>query len=70
MVDLATKLGYKAIICLNTSPVTQHISVNDLGYTRLKTLQVNKYVSTRTKKKVFPIANDDIVATIDAKFLQ
>ena len=70
MVDLATKLGYKAIICLNTNPVTQHVAVNELGYKRLKTIQINKHVSSRTNKLAFPVANDDIVVTVDANFLQ
>ena len=69
MVDLANKNGYKAIICLNSSPVTQHLAVNELGYERLKTLQINQHVSSRTKQKLFPIVNDEVVVTIDGKFL-
>ena len=70
MVDLATDLGYKAIICLNSGPVTQHLAVNELGYVRLETIQVNKHFNPRTNRQTFPIENDDIVVTIDAKFLQ
>ena len=70
MVELATSLGYKAIICLNTSPVTQHIATNELGYVRLETIQVNKHVSPRTNQQAFPIKNDNIVVTVDAKYLE
>ena len=70
MVNLAKKLGYKAVICMNTNPVTQHIAVNEIGYKRLKTIQVNQYVSARTSTKIFPVVNDEIVVTIDGKFLQ
>ena len=70
MIHLAKTLGYKAVICLNSSPVTQHIAVNELGYERLEKIQVNKYISPRTNLQAFPITNDDIVVTIDAKFLK
>ena len=69
MVDLANERGYKAVICMNTNPVTQHIAVNELGYKRLKTIQVNKHISARTKRKMFPVSNDEVIVTIDAKFL-
>ena len=70
MIDMAKMLGYKAVICLNSSPVTQHVAVHELGYERLETIQVNKYISPRTNLQAFPIANDDIVVTIDSKFLK
>ena len=70
MVDLAKKLGYKAVIALNTSPVTQHIATDELGYERLESIQINKYKSPRTNRPAFPITNNEIVVTVDAKFLQ
>ena len=70
MVDLAKGLGYKAVICMNTNPVTQHVAVSELGYKRLKAIQINQHVSARTKTKMFPVANDEIIVTIDGKFLQ
>ena len=67
MVDLAKKLGYKAVIGLNTSPVTQHIATDELGYVRLQTIQVNEYISPRTNQPAFPITNNEVVVTVDAK---
>ena len=53
MIDMAKTLGYKAVICLNSSPVTQHVAVHELGYERLETIQVNKYISLSSKMYVF-----------------
>ena len=70
MVELAKERGYKVVICMNTNPVTQYVAVNELGYKRLKTIQVNQHINARTKKKMFPVANNEIVVTIDGKYLQ
>lgn len=69
IVKLAGTLGYKAVVCMNSSPVTQHLAINDLGYKRLRELQVNRYIIPHTGKKLFPDANDELVVTVAAKIL-
>jgi len=64
---LAKREGFKAIIGLNASRVTQHVA-NSKGYQRFETIQVNTWVN-KDGIRPFAKAADHVVMTIDYMWL-
>lgn len=49
-ISLAKRKGYEGVLSTNTSPLTQQLGSNFLGYRTLVDYQVNKYVSSDGSK--------------------
>ncbi len=64
---LAKRLGFKAILSMNTGPVTQHLAIKN-RYERLEEIQINQFVSS-SGERIFASVSDDVKVTIDLYWL-
>lgn len=69
IVKLATTKGFKGIFTTNTSPLTQHLCQNVLGYETLLEVLANQYVD-HTGEKPFVKAPDEVKALVMHKSLE